>query len=105
MLQATIPPTQGRAFRYGGEEFAIIFYTDSQEKATELFQQFVDELRTWVFEHGKDAFQVTMSFGAAIRVQGQDKSELVAAADEQLYVAKSSGKNQLKWGHSEGKER
>jgi diguanylate cyclase len=102
LLETSIPSTQGRAFRYGGEEFAIIFYTDSQQKATELYHVFLDRLRAKVFEHGKDAFQVTMSFGAACRERGQGKSELVAAADELLYEAKTHGKNQLLWARAEG---
>jgi diguanylate cyclase len=101
LLEASIPSTQGCAFRYGGEEFAIIYYTDSQHKATELFNLFLDKLRAKVFEHGKDAFQVTMSFGAALRDRGQGKSELVAAADELLYEAKTHGKNQLLWARTE----
>ena len=104
LLETTIPSTQGRAFRYGGEEFAIILYTNNQQKATELFYLFMDKLRAKVFEHGKDAFQVTMSFGAVLRDQGQGKSKLVAAADELLYEAKTHGKNQLLWGRVEGME-
>ncbi|MGO4499452.1 diguanylate cyclase [Paenibacillus sp. 2RAB27] len=104
LLEASIPSTQGCAFRYGGEEFAIIFYTDSQHKATELFNLFLDKLRAKVFEHGNDAFQVTMSFGAALRDRGQGKSELVAAADELLYEAKTHGKNQLLWARTERME-
>ncbi|KRF02415.1 hypothetical protein ASG89_24385 [Paenibacillus sp. Soil766] len=102
LLETSIPNTQGRAFRYGGEEFAIILYTDCRQKATELYQLFLDKLRAKVFEHGKDAFQVTMSFGAALRDRGQSKSELVTAADELLYEAKTHGKNQLLWARVEG---
>lgn len=102
LLDTSIPSTQSRAFRYGGEEFAIILYTNNQQKAMELFQLFMDNLRAKVFEHGKDAFQVTMSFGAARRDQGQRRSELVAAADELLYEAKTHGKNQLLWSRVEG---
>ena len=64
----------------------------------------MDNLQAKVFEYGKDAFQVTMSFGAALRDQGQGKSELVSAADELLYEAKTHGKNQLLWGRVEGME-
>ncbi|MDR6552516.1 GGDEF domain-containing protein [Paenibacillus qinlingensis] len=102
LLSESIPSTQGRAFRYGGEEFAIILYTNNQQKATEQFQVFMDKLKAKVFEHGKAAFQVTMSFGAALRDQGQGKSELVAAADALLYEAKTHGKDQLLWGREEG---
>lgn len=102
LLESSIPSTQGRAFRYGGEEFAIIFYTDAQQKVMELYQVFLDRLQAKIFEHGKDAFQVTMSFGATSRDRGQSKSELVAAADELLYEAKSQGKNQLLWARVEG---
>lgn len=102
LLNTSIPETKGRAFRYGGEEFAIILYTDDQQKVSDWLEAIMDKLREHVFEYGKDAFQVTMSFGATVRDRGQGKSELVASADELLYGAKKQGRNRFLWQFPEG---
>lgn len=102
LLNSSIPETNGRAFRYGGEELAIILYTDNQQKVSDWLEAIMEKLREYVFEYGKDAFQVTMSFGAAVRDRGQGISELVATADELLYEAKKQGRNRFLWQYPEG---
>ncbi|WNR44472.1 GGDEF domain-containing protein [Paenibacillus roseipurpureus] len=97
IMDTLIPSAEGRAFRYGGEEFAIIFYTNDQARVTQLLQLLMEKLRMQTFYNGEETFRVTMSFGAVIRDQGQRKSELVAAADELLYQAKDQGKDRLLW--------
>lgn len=101
LMDTLIPSGEGRAFRYGGEEFAIILYTNDQARVTDLLGTFMEKLRMHTFYHGEETFRVTMSFGAVIRDQGQRKSELVAAADELLYRAKDQGKDCLVWAVSE----
>lgn len=106
----------GRAFRYGGEEFAILFPGDRiQECLPEL-----EALRTSVEEskftvrrrlqrrkparasnNGRSAkarpqITVTVSIGAAESNGGQDSPELVLqAADRALYRAKDAGRNRV----------
>lgn len=98
LFDSLIPSSQGRAFRYGGEEFAIILFTDDRHMASEWMDQFRDNLKALDFGSGEEQFHVTMSFGAAIRVRDQRTAELVAAADTLLYTAKEQGRDRVVWG-------
>ena len=101
----------GRAFRYGGEEFVLIFPGRS---ALEV-QPFVESLRRAIAEHSfvlrgpnrprekprqkpeapkREPLTVTISGGVAERSKRHSTPELVLeAADTALYLAKESGRN------------
>ncbi|NOV02606.1 GGDEF domain-containing protein [Paenibacillus planticolens] len=98
LFDSVIPRAHGSAFRYGGEEFAVILYTEDRLLAGELMQQFREKLKALEFGSEDEKFHVTMSFGATIRVKDQRTAELVAAADALLYTAKEQGRDRLVWG-------
>ncbi len=82
--------------RYGGEEFVILLPESNNEEAMVLAEQ----LRRLVEEH-KFIFEgeeipVTISIGVMTTGAGKEKltsQEFIKAADEQLYLAKSQGRN------------
>ena len=81
------------AYRYGGEEFAVVLReTSSADAAT-----FAERLRSAVERRfgGTDELRpVTISIGAAsMPDHGSTPDSLVAAADDALYKAKKSGRN------------
>lgn len=98
----------GQAYRYGGEEFAVIFAHDDTERASEA----IERLRRWVSEQpfrvrgersgpkkrgrggGRDTHRITLSAGLATAC---DTSAEVAfdQADKALYRAKGAGRNRL----------
>ena len=104
----------GKAFRYGGEEFVLIFPGRS---ASEV-QPFVESLRQAIAEHSfvlrgpnrpqekprekpeapkREPLTVTISGGVAERSKRHSTPELVLdAADTALYLAKESGRNCVK---------
>ncbi|WP_430734801.1 diguanylate cyclase [Halodesulfovibrio aestuarii] len=99
----------GRAYRYGGEEFTIVF---PKGVATEV-QSHLDELRQRIattnfhIRSGKRApkkrnarkgsVNVTISIGVAERTDGsQSPMEVVKMADKALYKAKGAGRNIVK---------
>jgi len=102
----------GRAFRYGGEEFAVIFPNKSLEDAypsLENLRKAVESSNFAVRTHdrrrgkarkkrksgaGKKRVVVTVSIGAAA-VAGQNVKidDAVRAADKALYRAKANGRN------------
>lgn len=105
----------GRAFRYGGEEFAVVFPDKSLEEVlphlealrkTVEASQFV--LRTADRRRQKPEkprkgrstrkeVAVTISIGAAEPSEENQKSgEVIQAADKALYRAKQAGRNQVK---------
>ncbi|MGH7390328.1 MAG: diguanylate cyclase [Candidatus Rokuibacteriota bacterium] len=105
----------GRAFRYGGEEFAVVFLGLDVEHAS----PHLDALRRAIAETtftvrasdrprrkpkqatpGSSGKQVgvTVSIGVADSTQpGGTPAEVVKAADEALYRAKRAGRNRLVW--------
>jgi diguanylate cyclase (GGDEF)-like protein len=75
------------AARYGGEEF-VLFLADTDEAQT---RDVLDRLhRRW----GRVQPQITFSAGFATRDAARTAAEVVEAADQALYLAKESGRNQ-----------
>lgn len=82
--------------RYGGEELAILFpgmgIAGAQRNA-ELIRQ---RLEQTMMQFDGRSFQVTLSAGVASSpLHGTTPEELISAADEALYKAKQSGRNQV----------
>jgi diguanylate cyclase len=98
LLEVIIPKVEGSAFRYGGEEFAILLFTQDKHRVNELLNLFSEKLHELEFGNAEEQFRITMSFGATIRVDNQQATELVAAADSLLYGAKEQGRNRVIWG-------
>ncbi|MEM9245289.1 MAG: diguanylate cyclase, partial [Cyanobacteria bacterium P01_F01_bin.153] len=85
------------AFRYGGEEFAIILPNTTLMGAIAVAQQVLDHLWSLALEHAhsKVAKQVTLSLGIASFVPSlpQDPDDLIQRADQALFMAKEAGRN------------
>ena len=83
------------AARYGGDEFAVILPETSREGA----RAFSEKIRQSVEEEpfGRDRAQrMSVSVGAStFPLDGDTPRALVAAADQQLYRAKGSGRNRV----------
>ena len=82
--------------RYGGEEFVVV----APETAARDAADFAERLRTSICArplevHGK-SLEVTASFGVADNEGLKETEDLVQAADEALYRAKSAGRNCVK---------
>jgi len=79
--------------RYGGEEFSIIFPNTSLDRAVIA----LEKLRKIVEEHDFDGVRITMSFGcSSFPEEGiRTPEDLLARADEALYMAKMRGKNRV----------
>lgn len=95
--------------RYGGEEFAMICRELSAEqgfKAAERLRKIVD---AEVFKYGDIEIELTVSAGVVSypELSAKTHGELIAAADEALYRAKSVGRNRtlLAQAHQPGAER
>ena len=80
------------AARWGGEEFLITLFTENPEIPFErIRQQIADHL----FTSKEETFKITVSIGYTCLRNGEDPSGLVKRADEALYQAKNSGRNQV----------
>ena len=84
------------AFRYGGEEFAVILPATSREGALIILEKVRKEIEDFAFEYREKqpGGKVTVSIGIATYPIDTKKAEdLVSCADKALYQAKATGKN------------
>lgn len=83
--------------RYGGEEFVLLLPNTDSEAATAVAQRLQDGLASLQLEHlaSDVAPWVTVSQGIASIVSGEGASQLLERADQALYRAKESGRNQF----------
>ncbi|WP_166252224.1 GGDEF domain-containing protein [Marinobacter salicampi] len=81
--------------RYGGEEFLIVLPQTPLNGASvkaERVRKAIEELR---FPQITDALRISVSIGVAEYVCGENTDETLARADQALYRAKDSGRNQV----------
>ena len=105
----------GKAYRYGGEEFAVIFPNRSVDEAFSSLETLRKKIESTPFKvrgverrerrkrttkkqvprlHAKKRVRVTVSIGAAsCDGEGRPADEVIQSADKALYRAKSNGRN------------
>jgi len=90
VLQNTIRNTD-QAFRYGGDEFAILLPNTSIDAASQVAERIRTQIATRI---KSDSVPMTASLGLANwPADGRAPDEVVAAADAALYRAKREGGN------------
>jgi diguanylate cyclase (GGDEF)-like protein len=83
-------------FRYGGEEFVLIFPNTPKEKAISITTSIKDYFTVNQFKNAKkEKIKLTLSFGFHTVQKGETLDEAYEIADQRLYKAKSNGKNQV----------
>jgi diguanylate cyclase (GGDEF)-like protein len=104
----------GRAYRYGGEEFVVIFPSKEQQKALphlEMLRETIANASFFVRSKkrpkkkpdapnsktaGKTKLKITVSIGVASRDETKTTPEqVIRSADQALYKAKKGGRNQV----------
>lgn len=85
---------KGAAYRFGGEEFALLLPGYSAEEAVGLAERIRKDLEDATVSSKK--LQVTASFGAAdVPAHAKKAQALLEQADAALYQAKRSGRNRV----------
>lgn len=83
--------------RYGGEEFAVVLPDTNSENAVEVAQRIRFQVKALQIVHANSQVSqyVTVSCGVASTVADSESSpaDLIAAADEALYLAKEQGRD------------
>jgi len=84
-------------FRYGGEEFLIIFSYNSLTGGIFLSEKIRVAIEQDPFQYADINLPITASIGLAeyIPAEHKDYKSLIADADKQLYLAKDSGRNRI----------
>jgi len=95
LKHCTRRPLDG-AFRYGGEEFAVLLPNTPKEAAFEIAQNIINGLHQLGIEHAESPFDVvTASAGVSSTHTASDPAELIKQADTALYEAKKNGRNRV----------
>jgi diguanylate cyclase (GGDEF)-like protein len=83
--------------RYGGEEFVVILPSTSLLMASQVAERLRQKIAESEITAGDETFKVTASIGLSVRLAHQKgtASDLIKAADDCLYQAKSAGRNQV----------
>jgi len=84
------------AFRYGGEEFAVMLPDCPRTKALELAEQLRKRIEKETILLRREETHITVSIGVAtFPKDAQTKEELIQNADQALYKAKGGGRNRV----------
>ena len=81
--------------RYGGEEFLAILSETDRKGAVTFAEKVRKKLEISRFVYQGKKIQVTISGGIAYREEYPSENLMMKAADERLYKAKDSGRNQI----------
>ena len=116
MIGSTLTRTEGggRPFRYGGEEFAVLFSGKSTEEALPYLEDLREAIEGSSFtvrgrdrpkmrpetpvraSGGRRTLSITVSIGVAEPDEiGADPDDVIRAADQALYRAKRTGRNRI----------
>ena len=98
VLRRTLLRDTDIAARWGGEEFLVVLPNTPKEGAWTVAEKVREALGKEPFqdENGNPVEKVTLSGGVATFPEdGCQQTELVAAADKALYVAKRTGRNRV----------
>ncbi|WP_125568139.1 GGDEF domain-containing protein [Companilactobacillus insicii] len=88
--------TRGQLFRYGGEEFVIIFRGLTADESASIIREIRNGLINDPLEYNGKELNIKVSFGVT-ELQESDKSfrELFSRVDKYLYESKDSGRNRM----------
>ncbi len=82
--------------RYGGEEFAVLLPGSTFGQAIRIAERIRKNVEKMIITHDGQTIPITVSIGVAAARKGVDETLLIEMADKALYLAKRSGKNQVK---------
>lgn len=86
------------AFRFGGEEFAVILPLSNQGRACHLantMRRGIEKVQITQKSTGKVVGDITASFGVSTFEKGLTSGKLIEMADKNLYEAKRLGRNRV----------
>ncbi|NVK37525.1 MAG: GGDEF domain-containing protein [Gammaproteobacteria bacterium] len=108
MIAKLISQTRGaKAYRYGGEEFCLVFNKQTQEEVRQALEDTRKRIADYALypkslvrkkskrgqKSKQKALHITASFGVAQQHSGQNYEQVIERADKALYKAKQSGRN------------
>lgn len=83
------------AFRYGGDEFIVLFIDTGMEGARMAADKLLELVSTTPFASEGAEVNITISGGAAALSEAKDANGLMNIADKRLYTSKKTGRNRI----------
>lgn len=93
-IKEVVRSTDG-VFRYGGEEFVIMFNNVGKSGAAHLAERIRQAVAARGHQAGGETLEVTVSLGVALLNQGESAMALMHRADQAMYTAKRTGRNRV----------
>lgn len=89
--------------RYGGEEFILLLRNTELESASSIAEKIRKKIEETEFKVDKKTVPITVSIGLSVLSKNnfEEHTDLIKSADEQLYRAKTAGRNQVQFGTKE----
>ncbi len=84
-----------RAYRYGGEEFLIIFNRAEKDDAKKVAERIMDTVRNNKLIYKGQIIRITLSMGLTSHQKGDTLVSMIERADAAVYQAKHEGKDRL----------
>jgi diguanylate cyclase (GGDEF)-like protein len=81
--------------RMGGEEFLLVLPDHDEATAVRLLNQIRTAIGTYPWRHLTGSLPVTVSIGVSNRSEAATRSDLLSAADINLYAAKHAGRDRV----------
>lgn len=87
--------TASAVYRYGGEEFVMIYNDHTWEEVTNDLEKLLEKTRKSHLIIGNDQIQITFSGGVTLLHPEDNADMVIKRADDAMYRAKSLGKNRI----------
>jgi diguanylate cyclase (GGDEF)-like protein len=84
-----------QAFRYGGEEFAILSFHSTKYDMVQLLKRLKELVQSSPVDFEGRSIAFTFSAGVAHSDEAHSPGDLIERADQQLYKAKAEGRNRI----------
>ena len=86
-------PDSRKAYRIGGEEFAVIVCDHSGERILEIAENIRSKIESSSLIVNGQSLRMTVSIGLTVGRKGDSPAEVMRQADKSLYRAKDRGRN------------
>lgn len=85
----------GFVFRWGGEEFLLIYEDMGEEESRRHLKRLQEEIRAVAVPWKNENIHITMTFGMADYAKEKTPEKLVSLADKNLYQGKNQGRDRI----------
>ncbi|WP_416324563.1 diguanylate cyclase domain-containing protein [[Eubacterium] hominis] len=92
---------QGFVFRWGGEEFLLIYEDSNKEQAHEQLKQLQELIKQTEITWNHQPISISVTFGVTDSGCEKDMETLIHHADTYLYIGKKEGRNCIILEHAE----